>query len=296
MPAEHALGLGLETVAIRPASRRLSTSPATHCHVFEWRSTGRPVLLLHGLGSNAATWLQLARDLDPELRPLAMDLRGHGDSSWTADYRLASFVRDLAVVREWIGQPFTIIGHSLGAEVAMHFAAHEPEMLEALVLVDIGAQMASSGRQRIRADLAASSGRYATLQKFVEELRDSYVLAGEPALWDMAAHGARPLPHGGYASKLDPALRTRLDPSPLARRETELMGFWNTLAMIRCPTLVVRGELSAILRRESAERIVRTLPFGRLEQVSRAGHAVMLDNPVEFGRVIARFLGETASR
>jgi pimeloyl-ACP methyl ester carboxylesterase len=280
--------------ALRPASRRIATGPDTHSHLFEWRSSGMPVLLLHGMGSNAATWRRFACELDERWRPLAVDLRGHGDSSWTSDYRLGSFVRDLEAVRDWISRPFAIVGHSLGAEVAVHFAAHHPDSVQALVLVDIGVEMDARSRDRIRALLAAEAGSYAAPGAYAEELRESYALADESMLQDVAAHGVRAAGRGGYVSKLDPEVRTRLDPSPTARSDA-VLGFWSALAMLRCPTLVVRGELSAALRRESAVRMTRTLARGSLEQIPRAGHAVMLDNPEAFGRVAARFLSETLS-
>ncbi len=284
--------LAQQSPALQPATHRIATSPDTHCHLFEWRASGVPVLLLHGLGSNAATWRRFVRDLDPRWRPLALDLRGHGDSSWTADYRLPSFVRDLEAVRDWIGRPFAMVGHSLGAEVAIHFAAHHPQSVRSLVLVDVGVEMDSRSRGRIREQLAAEAGRYASPHTYAEELRESYALADEAMLQEVAAHGVRPVPAGGYVSKLDPEVRARLDPSPMSR-SSALLGFWSALAMVGCPTLVVRGELSAALRREGAARMATTLVRGSLEQIPCAGHAVMLDNPAAFARVTTRFLNES---
>jgi pimeloyl-ACP methyl ester carboxylesterase len=204
---------------------------------------------------------------------------------------VTSFVRDLEAVRDWIARPFALVGHSLGAEIATHFAARNPRSVQALVLVDVGVEMDSRSRGQIRAQLAGEAQCYRTPGDYAEELRESYALADPGILQDIAAHGVRPDGASRYISKLDPAVRTRLDPSPTGRSDVAL-GFWGALALVRCPTLVVRGELSAALRRGSAERMVTTLVRGSLAQIPRAGHAVMLDSPVEFARVAGAFLSE----
>lgn len=63
------------------------------------------------------------------------------------------------------------------------------------------------------------------------------------------------------------------------------------LASVRCPTLVVRGVGSAVLKPQVAQRMAHhALCEGQLATISRAGHAVMTDNPDEFNRTIDAFL------
>lgn len=96
------------------------------------------VTLLHGAGLNAHTWDTVVLRLG---RPaLAIDLSGHGDSSWRTDldYSPASLAADVATaMAEWTGEPQLLIGHSLGGLTAASVAARHPQLVRALVLVDI---------------------------------------------------------------------------------------------------------------------------------------------------------------
>ncbi|GAA4485022.1 alpha/beta hydrolase [Microbacterium panaciterrae] len=96
------------------------------------------VTFLHGAGLNAHTWdttiLALGRPA------LAVDLAGHGDSSWRddADYTGGTLAADVAAVLPvWTDRPQVVVGQSLGGLTAAALAAHSPELVRSLVIVDI---------------------------------------------------------------------------------------------------------------------------------------------------------------
>jgi pimeloyl-ACP methyl ester carboxylesterase len=97
------------------------------------------VLLLHGLASNATRWAEFAEAtvLVREHAVLRVDLRGHGESQRFAPATLEHWCDDLAAVLDADGErDAVVVGHSLGAQVALHFAARHPARVRALVLVD----------------------------------------------------------------------------------------------------------------------------------------------------------------
>jgi len=102
--------------------------------------SGRPaIVLLHGLASNRTRWAEfvettsLTRDFDV----LRVDLRGHGDSVATGRLSLERWCDDLSTLLRARSATSTIlIGHSLGAQVALAFASRQPERCAALVLID----------------------------------------------------------------------------------------------------------------------------------------------------------------
>lgn len=96
------------------------------------------VTLLHGAGLNAHTWDAVALLLG---RPaIAIDLAGHGDSSWRddLDYSPAVLAADVArALAAWAPRPQILVGHSLGGLTAQIVAAEHPELVRELILVDI---------------------------------------------------------------------------------------------------------------------------------------------------------------
>lgn len=123
-----------------PAARRIElTLPDGRVLSALHFGDGAPeVTLLHGAGLNAHTWDAVVLLLG---RPaLAIDLAGHGDSSWRddVDYSPARLAADVALaIDEWTDRPQVLIGHSLGGLTASVVTAQHPELVAELVLVDI---------------------------------------------------------------------------------------------------------------------------------------------------------------
>jgi len=109
-------------------------------HYRDWGGAGAPLLLLHGLASNARIWDLTAPLLSSGFRVLALDQRGHGLSDKPDDgYDFASVSGDLeAFVQALALERPALVGHSWGANVALQFAADHPDGVSALALVDGG--------------------------------------------------------------------------------------------------------------------------------------------------------------
>jgi esterase len=142
--------------AMTETARTLDRSGAP---VAWWRQgSGREgtVLLVHGLASNATRWAEFAQasTLPPDWALLRVDLRGHGRAQPAGRATLGDWCADLAATLDAEHAPDAVlVGHSLGAQVALHFAAAHPARVRGLVLID----------PVFRDALAASSARTARL-------------------------------------------------------------------------------------------------------------------------------------
>ncbi|WP_424185227.1 alpha/beta fold hydrolase [Actinokineospora sp. G85] len=101
--------------------------------------TANPVVLLHGLGSNASTWDKTASALaDAGHTAIALDARGHGDSLPATAYTLDLMTADLLAFLDRRGLPqVDLVGHSMGGAVAHLLAARHPTRVRRLVIEDM---------------------------------------------------------------------------------------------------------------------------------------------------------------
>jgi pimeloyl-ACP methyl ester carboxylesterase len=240
-----------------------------HLHGVHHGSAARAKLvLLHGAGANAHWWDPLASRLAERFHVVALDFRGHGDSDFPEQLRAGAFSDDLDALLQHLSAPGAIlIGHSLGAHVALEHAARSGET-PALILLDL---TRGASRTRKRATRLALSLRldYPSREQAIKRFRflPAAAHADEETRRRIAAHSVRRQPDGRYGFKFDP----RWFGVP-GRGQPEL-------GEVRCPTLLLRGEESALLTREGALEIVSAIPDARLVEIPGAGHHVHIDRP-----------------
>ena len=127
------------------------------------------MLLLHGGAQTAHSWDEVAPDLARDHHVLALDQRGHGDSSWApaGEYRRVDFVADVRAFLDDRGWPAaTLIALSMGGLNAIAFAAAHPESARGLVVVDVAPTVERSGTDAIRRQLTVFE--FASFEEAVE--------------------------------------------------------------------------------------------------------------------------------
>ena len=96
-----------------------------------------PLVLLHGLGSQASTWDTVAAEFAKQFRVLAIDQRGHGDSDRPGEYSFELMRDDVLGVLDQLGlDRINLLGHSMGGTVAYLIAEKEPGRIGRLILED----------------------------------------------------------------------------------------------------------------------------------------------------------------
>jgi pimeloyl-ACP methyl ester carboxylesterase len=260
--------------------------------VTRWSGGDPPLVLLHGGGLSGRTWSRVVEML-PDHRCVAPDLRGHGDSDWSAEsaYRIADFVADLDELVAAAGlNRFALVGHSLGGLVALSYASRCPQRLVGLVVVDTGLRYLASEGARVRGLLA--SGPFPSLDAAVASVRSVMPHRDEESLRQGLRRGLTRLVDGSWDWRADQ--RFRRDPDlrqcigdDRRRVRDQLMA---DPTVIGCPTLVVRGGDSDVLTAQGADELVSGLPNARLVEVPGAGHNVHRERPVELAGHIAAFL------
>ena len=253
-------------------------------HVVDHEGDGAPIVFLHGGTAHARWWDFVVRALGPGVRAFALDLRGHGDSGWAADgaYRVRDHVDDLAFVVAELGlERPVVVGHSLGSFVALDFAVEHPRAASGLVVVDGRASFGASGTRYLRLLGMFGDARYASVEEAVERFQPlpKETIAPPEVLAHVVRHGIREST-GVWTTKFDRTSLAGLDVFDLRAR----------LGDIECPVLVVRGERSTVLSRESAARITAACRDGRLVELAGCHHHVLVDRPDALAAEIRAFV------
>jgi len=156
-------------------------------HFLEWKpdesGDAAPVLLLHGLSSNAHYWDRLATHLR-DRRLIALDQRGHGLTGRPphrppvpAGFAMEELIEDAALVIESLdlGRPL-LAGHSWGATVALELAARRPSLITALAFIDGPIQSASNlfSWEEAQGFMQPPLPRYATFAEAIEDSRRDF--------------------------------------------------------------------------------------------------------------------------
>ena len=233
-------------------------------------------LLVHGFAGTAGSWDAVSALLDRKrYRPLAVDLRGHGQTAGASPISFDLCISDLLAAAP---QRFTLVGYSMGGRIALQLALAAPERVERLVLVSTtaGISDAADRELRLERDLALASEIETSS---IAEFADSW-LAGPLFCGDRA--------------EVNAAARSEIEkntPVGLARALRGLsVGLmepvWARLGEVDMPTTVIAGEHDRQYV-ALAEQLSQSIQSSQLMIIPAAGHAIPRNAPGELAALLS---------
>ena len=282
-------------------------------HYLRWGNAGdgQPVLLLHGLASNARIWDMVAPQLNEAgLVPMAPDARGHGlTDKPDGDYGIETFLRDLLVFIDaaHLEKPF-LVGHSWGGMLALEYAARFPIGARApagLVLVDGGFtqmdQFPGATWEQMRERLTPPKLAGIPVETFLS------MLGGASQKWQPDDQAIQAI-LANFEISTDETIYPRLS---LEHHMQILHSIWEfqvheRFERVRCPVLLVAasppGPLSADeeafleLKRKGVALAQSRMVDLRVRWMNDTIHDIPLQRPAELASLIADFASEMTSR
>lgn len=262
--------------------------------------SGPPLVLLHGGSNRWQSWMSILPQLAERWHVFAPDLRGHGASSWTAgDYSIRSFTDDIvAFLDQVVPERAALLGHSLGAEVAVWTAARSSHRVLAVIVED--GPFTGAGaipiieRQREQLDFQR---RYAGSRMEPSELAP--LMADLPFGRDGDGRlvVARDVLGDGHPEYLEWAETIRVhDPmflDALTDYERFSAGYGlHLLPDIACPVLILRAGNESALPLEEAQAALDVLPDARLITLEGLFHGMHWQAPDRVLGAVLPFLEE----
>ena len=257
---------------------RTKLAPRQNAGIMAWREAGHgpPVLLIHGVGLNADAWEPQIAGLSARRRVIAADLPGHGASGLMPDnVGLDDYVAVFAALIDALGiSPVPVVGHSMGAMIALGLALDHPEKVAVLVTLNAVYCRDPLARSQVESRAARlSAGSVDTIGPIQRWFPDKPTgpLARAAANW---LHAVNPK---GYAA----AYRV------FASSDHAHEGRLGSLA---CRSLFMTGVADPNSTVPMSDRMAREAPYGRSVAVPGARHMMHLTHHAEVTNTIAAFL------
>jgi pimeloyl-ACP methyl ester carboxylesterase len=263
----------------QPVRHGYSDAGGLRLHHVAFGGRGVPIVCLHGVTGHAWNWCELAPRLATVGDVYGIDLRGHGESQWSASHRYETddHAGDLEAWLDGMGLgPVVLVGYSWGALVAASFASRRPDRVARVVMLDVEPSFEVAVD-----DVPPFPSEHDSHAAAVAWERDSAPNASDAMVEAMAAAGTRP----GADGRLVP----RHDPYFLTRWPFRAGDHWSDLSRLTVPTLVVHAA-DSFVRREVMEQMARTLPDGAFAEVPDCTHVMPVDNPRGVADVVVPFL------
>lgn len=253
-------------------------------HYIQWGNNPETILALHGVSSLAHAWDFVAENLADRYTFIAIDQRGHGDSSKPQDgYTVNDYIEDiLNFVNTLSIKKLIIIGHSMGGRNAIVFTAKHPERVSKLVVQDFGYGIPKSVYETIKFLVLNNPVEFASEDEVFQHFKKRSKFYRDDATWNRIKNAF---------FKTDKNLRWKYDKNAVTETLKHLyINLPSYLKAIQCPTLFIRGDQSTIFSKDAA---LKTLKFNKnfkLDEVSNATHFLQDENPEELIAKIRKFL------
>jgi len=258
---------------------------------YEVIGEGTPVTLLHGFTQSGRSWHEVISKMGAGWRWILPDLRGHGQTRTPpgAPHTMDACTADLEMLWDHLGIARThLAGYSMGGRLALHVAATRPERILSLLTIGAHAGLDESAREARRGGDEDLANRIETdgLEAFVNYWSGLALFAGLERRGPSFLAHVRAERMNNQVAGLVESLR---DMGAGAMRP-----LWDDLARVKCPCTFVAGQLDHGYV-AAARRLAMSVPDGRVVIMQRAGHAVHMERPDAFARLLIAHL-EAASR
>lgn len=238
---------------------------------YEQQGQGEPIVLLHGVGGNHASWFHQVVAWRTKARVITVDARGFGNSEDTEQWGRSAFADDLKALLDELQLPrVSLVAQSMGGGAATAFLVRHPQRVRSLVLADTLVGLALPDDMATR--MADVARRTADLTQLERVLGPTFT----------QAHPAEAYLYTELASFNATNVRTLRGEQPLASAaELQATGV---------PILFVAGVEDVLFPAQEIHAFQRTLPGSSYLELAEAGHSAYFETPALFNQQVYDWL------
>jgi pimeloyl-ACP methyl ester carboxylesterase len=269
-----------------PAVRRVEVevAPGRHLSSLVWGTDEPELVLVHGGAQNAHTWDTVALALD---RPLvAIDLPGHGhsDGGPGGSLSIGSNGADLAMaIAALAPNAAGVVGMSLGGLSSIALTAAAPDLVRALVLIDVTPGVNPEKSAPIT-NFINGPASFASFDELLARTIEHNPTRSEASLRRGILHNAVQREDGTWVWRY---ARFRDGESGHA---PEFGNWWDAISDVKVPMMLVRGLAWSVVDDDDVTELLRRQPTCKVVGVEGAGHSIQGDRPVELASILSDFL------
>lgn len=241
---------------------------------------GDPLIILHGLFGSLDNWATLGRKWAENYTVYLVDLRNHGKSPHTESHTIGDMAGDVKdFIRQHKIKNPVVLGHSMGGKAAMELALTNPDILQGLIIADIGAQAYPPGHDLIfKAIRSVNLDKVESRKDIEEKLSES--IHDKGIIFFISKNITRT--KAGY--------RWKMNIDTLDREYEKVLKAIKPGRIFDKPTLLIRGEKSGYVTSENINLLRQLFPHIKIETIAGAGHWLHAEKPDEFEEDVRAFM------
>ncbi|MES2589121.1 MAG: alpha/beta fold hydrolase [Bacteroidota bacterium] len=241
---------------------------------------GQPFVILHGLFGYSDNWQTLAKKMAEYYRVILVDQRNHGHSDWSDEFSYNLMSEDLKELLDDLQLKNVILmGHSMGGKTSMVFASKYADLLDKLLVVDIGIKQYPMHHEEILKGIKSVDTNGNISRSEAETNLSKYI----------ESFGVRQFLLKNLYWNSEKKLTWRMNVSSLEKNMGEILKNIRPEDEIFIPTLFIRGAQSNYILDEDWSELEECFPDSHLVTIQNAGHWVHAEAPKEFLEAVLSF-------
>lgn len=247
---------------------------------FKRSGEGDPLIIIHGLFGSLDNWQTLGKKFAEDFDTILVDQRNHGHSPHSENFDYDHMAADLIkLIEDQNLENAYVVGHSMGGKTAMRAAQMRPDLMEKMIVVDIGPKGYPMHHDTILEGLHAIDFNEVKSRKQANEVISRFI----------EDDGVKQFLLKNLYWREKGLLDWRINLPVISRNMEKIIGQLPP-DEVEIPTLFIRGEKSNYIIEDDYANIFMQFPESDIETIYNAGHWIHAENPYDFYNLVFDFL------